>query len=402
MSQALREEQRDSAVNHHDERDWVTTLEALLALSHSVDPRAGVEGVAEQCLVGGAALLSEMALGLVVVDATSGTRITRVHLPEGSHAPQEDPTRLFPCFAHELVLPLKGLTGSSLHLASNEQEILPGSFEHGVASRLSQLCARLLGQAQMLERSPNAMQMVQRLKTRLVQAEKLASLGQVVTGVVHELATPLTAIVSYSGYLREKTRKSGGDDSDIERLNRISDSAQRILEFTRDLVAYARPSMRVPATVDLHQIIDKALVFCDHELSNHRVEAQLRLDAARPLVLGTQSALTQIFVNLVVNAAQAMQQGGGSLRIKTENDDDAQQIVVKVSDQGSGIPSEVLPHIFDAFFTTKPEREGTGLGLAIVREILQGHRGSIEVHSTVGVGTTFVLRFPSARGFDEG
>lgn len=376
---------------------WHDGLDALLSLAQSVDLRSGAEGVAQHCLTQAGRSFPTCALGLCVVDPLTGTSFTRVHLPAGMHAPQQDPTRLFPCFSREIVLPLgKELPGSTFHVAADDVPLDAGSFAHELGERLARLSATLIRQAQLLDRSPNSMQVIQKLRNRLVQAEKLASLGQVVTGVVHELATPLTAIVSYSAYLQDKARKNGGDAADIERLDRIADSAQRILEFTRDLVAYARPSMRVPATVDLHSVIEKALVFCDHELSSHRVKAELTLSAAHPFVLGTQSALTQVFVNLAINAAQAMQGNGGLLTIATEHDQQTSHVIVRVSDEGDGIASDVLPRIFDPFFTTKPEREGTGLGLAIVREILQTHRGKIEVHSTPGEGTTFLLTFPSA------
>jgi PAS domain S-box-containing protein len=247
-----------------------------------------------------------------------------------------------------------------------------------------------------LELPPSSARLIANLKQRLIQTEKLASLGQVVTGVVHELAAPLTAITSYAGYLREKMQRNQGDPGDVERLIRISDSAQRILEFTRDLVAYARPTLQVPAAVDLHQVIRKALIFCDHELTNRQIQVELALHSPLPYVLGAHGALTQIFVNLCINAAQAMKTAGGTLTIASEHDAQASELIIRVADRGVGIPSRVLPQIFDPFFTTKSESEGTGLGLSIVNEIVQAHRGTITVQSTVGKGTTFKLTFPSA------
>jgi PAS domain S-box-containing protein len=247
-----------------------------------------------------------------------------------------------------------------------------------------------------LELPPSSARLIANLKQRLIQTEKLASLGQVVTGVVHELAAPLTAITSYAGYLKDKLQRNQGDSADVERLNRISDSAQRILEFTRDLVAYARPTLQVPAAVDLHQVIRKALIFCDHELVNRQIQVNLALNSPLPHVLGAHGALTQIFVNLCINAAQAMKISSGTLTIATEHDAQASELIVRVVDQGVGIPAHILPQIFDPFFTTKSESEGTGLGLSIVNEIVQAHRGKITVQSTLGKGTTFKLTFPSA------
>ncbi len=247
-----------------------------------------------------------------------------------------------------------------------------------------------------LELPPSSARLINNLKQRLIQTEKLASLGQVVTGVVHELAAPLTAITSYAGFLKDKLQRGQGDPADVERLTRISDSAQRILEFTRDLVAYARPTMQVPAAVDLHQVIRKALIFCDHELTNRQIQVELALNSPLPYVLGAHGALTQIFVNLCINAAQAMKISGGTLTLATEHDAQTSELIVRVVDQGIGIPAHVLPQIFDPFFTTKSESEGTGLGLSIVNEIVQAHRGKIVVQSALGKGTTFKLTFPSA------
>ncbi|HTM43332.1 MAG TPA: ATP-binding protein [Polyangiaceae bacterium] len=376
---------------------WTSALESLLSLAQVASVDAGVESLCQQLLTHLAQLVPRCALGLCVIDPDTGVRLTQIALPEGSHSPQQDPARLFPTFAHELVIALSPtLTGATFHMASNESSLEPGGFENELGQRAASLCARLIRHAQKLELSPSSLQVVSNLKRRLVQAEKLASLGQVVTGVVHELATPLTAIISYSNYLQQKAQRAGGDPADIERLTRISGSAERILEFARDLVSYAKPTLGVPATVDLHQVIHKALIFCDHEMSTRQVKVDLALAAEHPYVLGTPSALMQIFINLAVNAAQAMQATGGVLSISSEDNSGSKELIVRMTDSGGGIPSSLLPQIFDPFFTTKSTHHGTGLGLAIVREILQAHRARIEVNSTPGDGSTFTLIFPTA------
>jgi len=231
-----------------------------------------------------------------------------------------------------------------------------------------------------------------------VQAEKLASLGQIAAGVVHELNNPLTSIVAYTDFLIRKVeaRSDASDHDEIDRLRRIAESAGRMLRFTRDLVSYARPSSEVPVQVSVHVVIDQALAFCEHVLHEAGVEVDRRFAPHVPLVRGKPEQLAQVFVNLVTNACHAMPETGAKLVVTTESDGDT--VVMSVADNGHGILPQHMTHVFAPFFTTKGSGLGTGLGLTIVKSIVDAHNGSIRVHSVPGAGggTTFTVTLPAA------
>jgi two-component system, NtrC family, sensor kinase len=226
------------------------------------------------------------------------------------------------------------------------------------------------------------------LEEQVIHAEKLATLGQLAAGVVHELNNPLTSISVYGDYLLKKASTGGADPPDVEKLRRIVQSSERVLRFTRDLVSYARPAPEKPVPVDIHELIDQAVVFCDHLIDETGAGVEKRYDALLPPVYGVKVQLVQVFVNLITNACHAMPLGAGRLTLETAAFGDG-RLTVRVIDSGKGITEDNLQRIFEPFFTTKGEGKGTGLGLSIVKNIVEQHRGSIHVHSEVGRGTTF-------------
>ncbi len=167
-------------------------------------------------------------------------------------------------------------------------------------------------------------------------------------------------------------------------------------KFSRDLVAYARPADDVPGPVVLHEVIDKALVFCEHEFAQSEVRVQRELAESLPLVRGIGGQLTQVFVNLFTNAAHAMSTCGGCLSVRTSVGDGPEWVLVEVKDDGAGIEAQNMAQIWEPFFTTKTEGRGTGLGLAIVREIVTAHGGSLTVTSLPERGSVFSLTLPVA------
>lgn len=240
---------------------------------------------------------------------------------------------------------------------------------------------------------------VRDLEEQIIQAEKLATLGQLAAGVVHELNNPLTSISVYSEYLLTKGRRAGADPADLEKLGRIAEAAARMLRFTRDLVTYARPSSEEPAELSISEVVDQALVFCDHVIDDAKVTVERRYAPALPALWAVRGQLHQVFINLVTNACHAISaagRGAGMLEIEIARDGE-ERVRVAVRDDGPGIAREHVDHIFEPFFSTKGEGKGTGLGLSIVRNIVQQHGGEIEVVSATeggATGTTFTLRFP--------
>lgn len=237
---------------------------------------------------------------------------------------------------------------------------------------------------------------VRELEEQVIQAEKLATLGQLAAGVVHELNNPLTSISVYSDFLLKKAKSREHDPKDVEKLERIVGSAERILRFTRDLVAYSRPNSEKPVSVRMSQALDQSLVFCEHLIQESGARVEKDYSATVPDLFATKSQLHQVFINLITNACHAMPVGAGVLQLSLHQGSD-EMVMVRLSDNGCGIPPSQQDHVFEPFFSTKGEGKGTGLGLSIVRNIVQQLGGEIQVESVVGQGTTFLLSFPRSR-----
>ncbi|MBK7864974.1 MAG: PAS domain S-box protein [Archangiaceae bacterium] len=233
------------------------------------------------------------------------------------------------------------------------------------------------------------------LEKRVVQAEKLTSLGQLAASVVHEINNPMTAVSAYAEALLSRARtQPAPDPADVEKFKKIVDNSERVLRFTRDLVSYARPPQDKATEVDLNAAVEQAIGFCEHVLSKHGVKLERDLQPV-PAFFAVKQNLSQVVVNLITNACHAMPRGG-QISVRTRADDGT--AVITVSDDGAGISPEVRARIFEPFFTTKPDGKGTGLGLSIVQGIVENHGGTIEVDSETGRGTTFTIRLPMVTG----
>jgi len=232
---------------------------------------------------------------------------------------------------------------------------------------------------------------VRELEKRIIQAEKLASIGQLAASVVHEINNPMTAVTTYAEALLQRTLLNPkADAGEQDKLRKILDNAHRILRFTRDLMSYARPAKDKPEQVDLHKLLDMSVGFCDHVLSQHRIKVEKDYGELPP-ISAVKGNLAQVFINLITNACHATQPGG-SVTLSTRRE--ASEVVVRVRDTGSGIDPANLEKIFEPFFTTKAEGKGTGLGLSIVHGIVEKHGGVIQVESRLGEGTTFIVKLP--------
>jgi signal transduction histidine kinase len=363
-------------------------------LAASFPVEEGPAAVVERLLEVLSGLMPTRAFGVCLVLSGSDEPLVVMRLPERVDRPRRDPTRLFPEFDDERVVPLIGLDGSTLHVASTSGPLVDGTLEESVTKRAAALLSAAIRTAMILSSARPASTEVTELRSQLIQTEKLATLGQVVAGVVHELANPVTSIVACTDFLLKRGRASGAAAVDLEYLVRIGQAADRVHTFCRDLVTYARPAMEGPGPVPIQDVVRQALAFCEHELGRHEVQFSQEIVEAVPPVLGQPGPLTQVFVNLFTNAAHAMSDHGGRLVVVTRAIDGGARVAVAVTDTGIGIPSDAVSKIFEPFFTTKEKGRGTGLGLSIVREIIRAHQGAVEVQSTPGEGSTFTVLLP--------
>jgi two-component system, NtrC family, sensor kinase len=230
------------------------------------------------------------------------------------------------------------------------------------------------------------------LEEQLQISEKMASIGLLAAGVAHEVNTPLTGISSFTQMLLE-----GADPEDpktrlLEKIERQTFRAAKIVNGLLTLSRPASASSGERSRVDLNFVINDVLGLLEHQLEMHRIKVRRDLSEASPAVFGMEHKLQQVFLNLFLNAKDAMPKGGW-LSVTTRVDGD--RVIAEVADTGSGIPSEYLARIYDPFFTTKAIGQGTGLGLSITYGIVREHDGSIECDSSMGQGTRFTLSLPA-------
>jgi PAS domain S-box-containing protein len=229
------------------------------------------------------------------------------------------------------------------------------------------------------------------LEDQLVQAEKLSSIGLLAAGVAHEVNTPLAVITTQAQML---VRQIPSDDPRSPILDKIIKQAFRASEIVNNLLKFSRVSGSEYAELDLNRVIRETLSLADPMLRAAKISVSTQLEASLPPVYGNSGKLQQVFMNLILNARDAMPRGG-ELTIATECENSS--VHVEFSDNGVGISPDHLGKIFDPFFTTKATSRGTGLGLAVTYGIIREHSGKIEVESAVGHGTSFRLEFPSTR-----
>ncbi len=228
------------------------------------------------------------------------------------------------------------------------------------------------------------------LERRLMQADKLSSIGLLAAGVAHEVNTPLAVISTYAQML---TKQLAGDDGKSKLLEKIAKQTFRASEIVNSLLNFSRTSPTEFVELDLNKVIRETATLVEHQFEKAGVSTRLALAEKLPPVRGNGGKLQQVFLNLFINARDAMT-GGGTLDVRTWAEGNFAH--VEVADTGQGIPTELLSRIYDPFFTTKGSKKGTGLGLSITYGIVQEHNAIIEVDSTPGRGTRFRLEFPSA------
>ncbi len=236
--------------------------------------------------------------------------------------------------------------------------------------------------------------MVEELEARqeqILHSRKIASLGTLVSGVAHELNNPINNII-----LTIDTLVGGRKIAEERRAALLQDilaQAIRASGIVKNLLDFSRAETATVQDVDLAQLLKDTLQIAGNQITLNKIELRQEIDPGLPTVRGNRQGLQQVFLNLAINAAQAMP-GGGRLTVSAALDEN-QRIIVEVADTGAGIAPEHLPHIFDPFFTTKEVGKGTGLGLSVSYGIVKKHGGRIVVDSTPGEGSTFTVILPT-------
>ncbi|MBN2355810.1 4Fe-4S binding protein [candidate division KSB1 bacterium] len=234
---------------------------------------------------------------------------------------------------------------------------------------------------------------LQKTQQQLLQSEKMASVGQLAAGVAHELNNPLGGILIYANLMLEKMQKNTREADDLQRIMKETERCRGIV---RGLLDFSRQTRIEAAIVDINQILNGTMALVTQQALFHNIKVALNLYEKLPKVFADVGQMQQVFLNIILNAVEAME-GKGEITVTSRLDDDERHVLLSIEDSGPGMSEEVLKKIFDPFFTTKPQGKGTGLGLAIAYGIVQKHKGEISVRSRVGQGSAFTVRLPIAR-----
>ncbi len=256
---------------------------------------------------------------------------------------------------------------------------------HYLLSRSRSLYAKLEKSHKELKSSHNELERAQR---QLIQTEKMASLGQLAAGVAHELNNPLGTITLFSQFLRKQMK---GQEKLEKDLDLIVQEANRAAKIVSDLLSFSRETKVKPGLLNINSVIEEALSLMEKRVLFRKIEVRRELELSLPSTFADPDLLKQVFLNIMLNGAQAMN-GEGVLTLKSQGLNGGKELLIKISDTGKGMGEEQLSRLFDPFFTTK--KKGTGLGLAIVYGIISKHKGSIKVDSQLNKGTVFSITLP--------
>jgi len=376
-----------------------TTLERILEVVCFAPVDGPFDDTMRWALTAFSDILPGYSLGLRIA-SIDGAPPLLVCVPPGSQPPELAPSGelvMFPDLPHERVVPLSCRPHpSSLHCAADDPNLeSPDSAVGHVVRWCAEALCTIVRHADSAHAAHALEHETARLREAIAHTQKLASLGQLSAGLIHDMSNPLTSIAVYAEYLQRKMSQRDADPDDVLRVQRIAEAADVVLSLVRAIKSYARPSHDPPFPIDARTVVDQAVRFCSHVIDASHVEVQVQQGLDLPLLNGIASELIQVFVNLISNACEALSPNGGVVTIGIVTDPARSNVVFTVSDSGPGIAQEHLQRVFEPFFTTRHDT-GTGLGLAIVRQIVNKHHGSVTVQSVPGHGCTFTVVLPSA------
>jgi signal transduction histidine kinase len=243
-------------------------------------------------------------------------------------------------------------------------------------------------------------QKIQALKediNRLIQEDRMISLGRLVASSAHEINNPIQGLLTFSHLIQDILNDGQTDNIDLEKIKKhiamMSQELERCGNIVSGLLSFARESPVEYVKTDLNEVINAVISLIRHKIELHDIALKMTLSAAPILICGDANQLQQCFLNLIFNAIEAIKIGG-EIEIHSEIDTAGKMAFIRIEDTGCGINKKDIDHIFDPFFTTKPEGEGTGLGLSIVYGIVKNHKGNIRADSREGQGSSFKLVFP--------
>jgi two-component system NtrC family sensor kinase len=310
----------------------------------------------------------------------------------------------------------RSITRPLSEMVSATQSIATGDLDHGIkvkakdeigqlALSFNRMVASLRKMRTELEDWANTLE--QKVKERteelaavqntLVQSQRLASLGKLAAGIAHEINNPLGGILVLSSLVVEDLKE---DHPHRENLQEVIKQTMRCRDIVKGLLQFSRQEEGKIEYVKVNDILNNTLSLIEKQALFHNIEVVKNLNAELPYILGDNSQLQQVFINVILNAVQAMKEIG-TLTINTSQDKKNDMVVIEINDTGCGIPEEMIDHVFDPFFTTKEVGEGTGLGLSIAYGIVMKHHGRMTAKSKVNEGSTFTIKIPAVESYKE-
>ncbi len=301
------------------------------------------------------------------------------------------------------LIPIILLTGHG-SIESAVEGMRAGAFDYVIKpieigdlmKKISAAYEHKAGQAESIREAAAREEREKELTGARAEAEKLASVGELATGIAHEINNPIAVMMEKAGWIEDLLSEDNPDLEEIKRsLRQISMQGARCKEITHKLLGFGGKLDPVLREVRVNEMISGLLREFDKRSKFDNIRVNTSLSPDKPLIFASPSELRQVFSNLINNAIDALQPDGGAIGIETRLE--GEQVAVSFTDTGHGIPEVALARIFEPFFTTRPVGKGTGLGLSICHGLVQRMGGSISVRSTVGSGTTFMVLLPRRR-----